>query len=284
MNANNYLELMLALVREAGKIAVDLIENSEPGFKTDNSIVTKADHAISQLTHRHLENVLNSPGHILIDEEDPQNIRYLDQERLEQAEYVWSLDPIDGTRLYANAMPHYGISIGLLKNLKPYMGVVYFPHIGELFYCDGEKAYFVRHAFSDREEKKQIQPIDQEITTQHVFFCHDSFFQKYQWDYSTCRVMILACAVIDICWPAIGRGCGSILQPAIWDIAGSWPIARCAGLDLRVLKTGEVWDRLDVGRVSHDGKKPWEATEAYILSSERNFHILRESMILLQNQ
>ena len=66
------------------------------------------------------------------------------------------MDPIDGTRLYANRMPTFGISLGLLKDLKPWLGVVYFPVLKELFYCDGKEAYFVQNAFSPNQRRIKI--------------------------------------------------------------------------------------------------------------------------------
>ena len=88
----------------------------------------------------------------------PDIIEYLDQKRLDQTSFIWALDPIDGTRLYANRMPLFGISIGLIKDLKPWLGVVYFPMLKELFYCDGTEAYFVQDAFGPQETKTRIVP------------------------------------------------------------------------------------------------------------------------------
>ena len=102
--------------------------------------------------------------HVVIDEEDPGTFEYLEQKRLDQFSLILALDPIDGTRLYANRMPLFGISIGLIKDLKPWLGVVYFPALKELFYCDGVEAYFVQDAFGSKETKTRIVPLDEEIS------------------------------------------------------------------------------------------------------------------------
>ena len=75
-----------------------------------------------------------------------------------ESSLIWAVDPIDGTRLYANRMPLFGISIGLIKDLKPWLGAVYFPMLKELFYCDGTEAYFVQDAFGAQELKTRIVP------------------------------------------------------------------------------------------------------------------------------
>ena len=176
-----YLETMLSFVREAGVIALGLMDKSEPGLKKDHSIITLADKAISKLARIKLEDFLKDPKHILIDEEDPDIVQYLDQKRLDETSFIWALDPIDGTRLYANHMPLFGISLGLIKDLKPWLGVVYFPMLKELYYCDGIDAYFVQNAFTLNESKMRIVPLDEELSPRSLFFCNDTFFDRFHW-------------------------------------------------------------------------------------------------------
>src|SRR3989338_1439179 len=143
MLAHQYLELMKQMAQEAGGIALRLIADSSPSLKADNSVITKADSAISGLFRQKLKSLLATEKHILIDEEDIKDTRLFNQAFLESVPYVWVIDPIDGTKGFANRMPMFGISIGLLKSLKPWLGMIYLPILDELFYCDGEKSYFV---------------------------------------------------------------------------------------------------------------------------------------------
>ena len=213
---NEYYQLIEEFVRQAGEIALKYLQNSDPTLKEDGTVLTKADTAISHLSHEVLRGVLSSKEHILIEEEDKDVRRYLDQELLEKTPYVWSIDPIDGTRLYANRVPLFSISIGLLKDLKPWMGAVYFPAIKELFICDGQEAYFVQQTFTQDEQKDKIKPVDLDINAQSVFLCDDLIYQKFDWDYKDCQIMVSACATIDLCWPTIGRGCGGVFYCYIY--------------------------------------------------------------------
>lgn len=53
---------------------------------------------------------------------------------LEDAEYIWYIDPLDGTTNFAHGLPLFSISIGLMnRDFEPLMGVVYHPAIGEMF-------------------------------------------------------------------------------------------------------------------------------------------------------
>jgi fructose-1,6-bisphosphatase/inositol monophosphatase family enzyme len=111
-----------------------------------------------------------------------------------------------------------------------------------------------------------------------MFLAHDGFFKHTDWNYSFCRVLMACCAVVDLCWPAIGRVCGSIFKAHIWDFAGSWPIFKKAGLDLRSVETGAVADRLHEDLFKQAPPSPWQLKKAHILSSERNFPIIKANM------
>lgn len=63
----------------------------------------------------------------------------------------------------------------------------------------------------------------------------------------------------------------------LWDFAGSWPVLRSAGLELRSWKTGAVLDRIDT-RVFSGSSLPWKLRDFYIVSSERNFSILKNKI------
>ena len=91
--------------------------------------------------------------------------------------------------------------------------------------------------------------------------------------------MAPSCAVIDLCWPAIGRGCGCFLKASLWDFAGSWPIVRAAGLDLRSVVDGEKIDRIHVDLFLGEGLQTWKLAQFYILSSEKNYPIIKSKMV-----
>ncbi len=77
------------------------------------------------------------PGHGIVGEE-------YGAERPE-AEFVWVLDPIDGTRSFINGLPLWGTLIGLLRDGKPVLGMMAQPFTGERFGGDGGKAWFSRN-------------------------------------------------------------------------------------------------------------------------------------------
>ncbi len=58
-----------------------------------------------------------------------------------QAEYLWVIDPIDGTRSFVCGIPLWGTLIGLLRNGTPIYGMMHQPYIGELFTGDSKSAF-----------------------------------------------------------------------------------------------------------------------------------------------
>ncbi|WP_348657937.1 inositol monophosphatase family protein, partial [uncultured Thalassospira sp.] len=81
--------------------------------KGDASLVTDADRAIER-TMRDLINA-ELPDHGILGEEyGPENL---------DAEYVWILDPIDGTKSFITGKPSFNTLIALCRNGKPVLGV-----------------------------------------------------------------------------------------------------------------------------------------------------------------
>lgn len=277
MSADVYLPRIFEFMKKAGQIALQYRNDSAPGLKPDQTVITKADKEISALCKMMFADIIDGKRHLMIDEEDPKVASYLNQELLEGAEYVWSVDPIDGTRLYANQMPTFGISLGVLKDLKPWLGAVYFPVLNEFFFSDGQYSYFVTNPFTDNEKRQLIKPIDEQLSPQSLFFCNDTFFRRFNWSDREFHIMIHACAVVNLCWPAIGRGVGCFLKSSLWDFAGSWPIMKAAGMDFRRVSDGKVFNRIDASLFA-GGKKHWELAEYYLISSHRNFDLIKSKI------
>jgi myo-inositol-1(or 4)-monophosphatase len=58
------------------------------------------------------------------------------------AEYIWVLDPIDGTKSFISGMPAWGSLIALAHHGEPVFGMMHQPFIGERFTGDGRAARY----------------------------------------------------------------------------------------------------------------------------------------------
>jgi histidinol phosphatase-like enzyme (inositol monophosphatase family) len=94
--------------------------------------VTEADRA-GETAMRHLIK-RTFPTHGIIGEE-------FGEEQVE-SEYVWVLDPIDGTKAFMAGLPLWGTLIGLMRNRAPAFGMMHQPFTGERFFGDGGSASY----------------------------------------------------------------------------------------------------------------------------------------------
>ncbi|RUS46581.1 inositol monophosphatase [Cohnella sp. AR92] len=64
-------------------------------------------------------------------------------ERMSDAEYLWIVDPIDGTTNYVHGFPFFSVSIALAYRGQVIVGVVYDPSRDELFVAERGKGAYV---------------------------------------------------------------------------------------------------------------------------------------------
>jgi fructose-1,6-bisphosphatase/inositol monophosphatase family enzyme len=111
--------------------------------KSDASLVTETDLAISRLARERLAPYLADPRQILVDEETicavgpPATV-------FRMPSYQWVLDPIDGTSSYALGRDGFGVCLALLHRRRPLLAGLSLPAKGILLLADGERAYRVR--------------------------------------------------------------------------------------------------------------------------------------------
>lgn len=64
-------------------------------------------------------------------------------EKITEAEYLWVVDPLDGTTNFAHGYPVSCVSIGVLRNGEPWLGGVYDPFRNELYLAAKGKGAFL---------------------------------------------------------------------------------------------------------------------------------------------
>ena len=109
------------IVREAASFMTRDFTVSSKG--TIANQVTSSDVAVEGFLKEQLAKLL--PGSGFIAEESGQEEG--------EAEYVWIIDPIDGTANYVRDLASSAISVGLYRDMEPLIGVAYHPYRNELF-------------------------------------------------------------------------------------------------------------------------------------------------------
>ncbi|MGH6918416.1 MAG: inositol monophosphatase family protein, partial [Geminicoccaceae bacterium] len=124
------LEADLDLTREAAVAAGELAlshfgAGRRSWYKGPGQVVTEADLAVDALLHDVLRDA--RPAYGWLSEE-----RVDDRSRTRCAR-AWVVDPIDGTRAFADGVPQFAISVALVERGEPLVGVVLNPATDECF-------------------------------------------------------------------------------------------------------------------------------------------------------
>lgn len=117
------------IVREAGRIMLHATLTSDQvhAKQGDSNYCTEYDTQIQRFLMAHLHALLPEAG--FYGEEDTAGNR----ESLEEKEYIFYIDPIDGTTNFMFGYHHSCVSVGLARNGKTVAGFVYNPYIDEMY-------------------------------------------------------------------------------------------------------------------------------------------------------
>jgi myo-inositol-1(or 4)-monophosphatase len=134
--------------RFAKHLADESAKVIKPYFRTKINIEQKSDLSPVTIADKKAEEVLREiikkefPSHGIIGEEfGTEN---------EDAEFVWVLDPIDGTKSFISGALSFGTLIALLHKNKPVLGVINHPILNEFLIGDNFTTYLNEHKVSVR--------------------------------------------------------------------------------------------------------------------------------------
>jgi len=120
------LDLAIEASEKAGKKILDIYKKGFSVYeKDDKSPVTDADLAADKI----IKEILESTGIPVLSEESYSAFN----ER--ESELIWIVDPLDGTSGFIKKTDHFCVMIGLIKNNKPVLGVIYIPISEKLYYA-----------------------------------------------------------------------------------------------------------------------------------------------------
>src|SRR6187397_316643 len=162
------LNTAVKAARAAGAIinraSLDL-ERLQVNSKAPNDFVTEVDHAAEAAI---IDTLLSAyPGHGILAEESGSARGARD------SEYVWIIDPLDGTTNFIHGFPVYAVSIALAYRNQVQQAVVYDPTRNDMFYASRGRGAFL----NDRRLRvsKRIRIADALIGTGFPFRKGDNF-------------------------------------------------------------------------------------------------------------
>ncbi|QKF58619.1 inositol monophosphatase family protein [Aliarcobacter lanthieri] len=125
---------LIKIIKKAGKILKKgFYSNKDVTFKAKKDLVTKYDVAVENYLKKHFSKHFKE-FNIIAEESDNSKVEFNNS---------IIIDPIDGTTNFVNGVPYTAISVGVYKNKKPYLAVVYNPILDELYVAKVGKGAFL---------------------------------------------------------------------------------------------------------------------------------------------
>lgn len=225
------LQVAEAAARESGRLLLDRLGHVREVTTKSSSmdLVTEVDVASGKSAVARI--LAAFPDDAVITEE-PAILEGVAVAPASRAEYVWVIDPLDGTTSYVHTFPYFSVSIALFEGGVPVAGVVYAPIDDECFtgiagegsWLDGRPLATSRR--SSIEEALLITgfsydrswPLERQIRILYAFLKHVHGIRRS------------GSAALDLCYVAAGRADGYWeLEMKDWDLAAGAVILRGAG-------------------------------------------------------
>jgi len=214
-------------------------------LKAHHEILTQADLASEKIILSEIRK--NFPDHRILSEEDGMSGT--------NGNYLWIIDPLDGSTNFSMHNPLWCVSIGVAYKNEVVIGVIYAPILNEIFIAEKGKGAFLNG--------KKIKVSGHTEKALHTF-CHGRsqkeikralrYYRHQKLRELDCRQM--GSAALELAYVASGRT-ESILIPGTnpWDVAAGVLLVREAG-----------------GKVTNFKGKRWDIKEKDILASNGRVH------------
>lgn len=215
---------LISLVRQTKPLLEDSGRASQVTTKGKSDYVTEVDFAVQAFLKQELKQ--RYPAIQFMGEEG-------DSGAIDFKKPVWILDPVDGT---TNLLHHFcmsAVSLALVEDGEPVLGIVYQPYTDELFYAERGKGAYLNG------EPIQVSRVDSPADS--LIIMGPTPYQKERYADMVMRITrrifvqcqdirTLGTAALELAYVACGRAEGyyeKVLQP--WDFAAGALILQEAG-------------------------------------------------------
>ncbi|MDM8536851.1 inositol monophosphatase family protein [Desulfobacterales bacterium HSG17] len=129
----NFLKNLILQAGDICKKEQKLLKPEDVEFKDTKDLVTVIDKKVEDFIVNKIKK--DYPGHDIFGEETGKTNF--------SSDYLWVIDPIDGTTSFFHQQPFYSVSIAVQYQGKTILGAVFAPRLDELFLADIEKGAFL---------------------------------------------------------------------------------------------------------------------------------------------
>ena len=205
------LNLMIKACEKASKILIrdfGELENLQVSKKGPKDFVTNSDKKTEKVLINELTK--NKKKYSILSEE----IGFI---KNDDNDYIWVIDPIDGTTNFLHGIPHFCISIGLKFKDEIISGIIFDPIKNEIFYAEkNQGAFFNNHRIRVSKRKN---------LDECLFATNKNGLSS-----TDLTARIFGSAALDLAYVASGRIDGYFQNGLnLWDIAAGTLIVKEAG-------------------------------------------------------
>jgi len=222
--------------RAAGDVVMQYYEagDYDVAEKSRNNPVTTADTEADTLLKERLKNAF--PEYGWLSEESKDNPERLDKE------LVWVVDPIDGTKEFIWGIPEFVISVGLVQNGEPVVGVLLNPVENELYSASKGNCAFLNDERIHVSETTELSDASLLVSRTETRNGHVDKFSDYIGQFKP-----TGSVAYKLCLASVGRGdvFVSVYSKNEWDV--------CAG-DLVVREAGGTMSDIYGNTVTYNNK------------------------------
>jgi myo-inositol-1(or 4)-monophosphatase len=229
------LETAIVAARLAGQRAIEEINFTKASIKNNNEMVTQADARCQKIIIDRIKETY--PDHGFIAEEGEQGQIFKQSPRGEQ-KFWWIIDPIDGTNNFAHRMLLFTVSIAVMHEGWPIVGVIFEPATDAMFTAvkGGRAQLNARHITAGSEQISEFASIgiDSHWPQQIPTWAQEIMRQT--------RFRNLGSAALQMAYVANGALIATVINQAkLWDIAAGALIAQTAGAIISDFKKAPIF-------------------------------------------
>jgi len=220
---SSMLETAIVAARLAGQRAMEEMNYIKVSIKNSTELVTQADGRCQEIIIDRIKE--NYPDHGFIAEEGDEG-KLFKQPPRGQNRFWWVIDPIDGTNNFAHRMLFFTVSIGVMYEGEPIVGVIFEPATDSMFTAvkGGEAQLNGRRITASEEAIDQFASVGLES---HFDEGAPSWACELM---KRTRFRNLGSTALQVAYVAKGSMVATIANtPKLWDIAGGAAIAEAAG-------------------------------------------------------
>jgi myo-inositol-1(or 4)-monophosphatase len=237
MEASLLLKHLRTVADVAGTIVLRHYGRQDFSLKPDRSVFTEADGEVEDYLRLQLAEIL--PEAAFIGEESVREASLLAEAR--KTEWVWVVDPIDGTASFVDGIDTFCVCIGLLRHGQPYAGAVSVPAMGHRYSAvRGEGAWY---------DGRPIKVLHDEPDEDRAVLCISRNAHRYLDIRYKGKAHSFGSTALHFLLVARGAAVAAIARAHVWDHVASAAILQEAGGCIQHLGGKDVaWTEMLDGR------------------------------------